>query len=92
VSAEREMLTQLQGGCTAPIGAHAEIRRTSTGDERLVLLGLLADPTGTKMYRASHEVAADEAIMLGRAMAATLLETGGESVLAAMRSADGDGR
>lgn len=90
VTAEREMLLQLQGGCLAPIGAHAEIRRTSNGDDRLVLLGMLADPTGTRLYRASHEVAADEATMLGRAMAATLMETGGEAVLTAIREAGGD--
>ncbi len=92
VAAEREMLRQLQGGCTAPIGAHAEIRRAATGDDRLVLLGMLADPSGSRLYRASHEVAADESTMLGRAMAATLLESGGEQVLAAMRAAESEQR
>jgi hydroxymethylbilane synthase len=76
VAAERELLTQLQGGCTAPIGAHAEVRRAAGGEDRLVLLGMLSDPSGTSLHRASHETGADEAIMLGRAMAATLMAAG----------------
>ena len=86
VAAERELLLQLQGGCTAPIGAHAELRVTAAGEERLVLLGLLADPSGTKLYRASHETAPSEARMLGRAMAATLLEAGGSAVVERLRA------
>ncbi len=81
VAAERELLMQLQGGCTAPIGAHAELRTTSTGEERLVLLGMVSDPSGTSLHRASHETGAGDAVMLGRAMAATLLEAGGERIL-----------
>ncbi|MCC5948187.1 MAG: hydroxymethylbilane synthase [Nitriliruptoraceae bacterium] len=86
VVAERELLRQLQGGCTAPIGAHAEVRRTADGTERLVLLGLLSDPSGTSLYRASHETTPEEAVTLGRAMAATLLEAGGGAVLERMRA------
>jgi len=81
VTAERELLLQLQGGCTAPIGAHAELRTTATGEQRLVLLGMVSDPSGTSMHRASHETGADDAVMLGRAMAATLLEAGGADIL-----------
>ena len=85
VAAERELLLQLQGGCTAPIGAHAEMRTTADGDQRLVLLGLLADPNGTHLHRASHETGAEDATVLGRAMAATLLEAGGDAVLDRLR-------
>lgn len=81
VAAERELLMQLQGGCTAPIGAHAELRTTSDGEERLVLLGMVSDPSGTSLHRASHETGAQDAVMLGRAMAATLLEAGGDAIL-----------
>lgn len=86
VAAERELLLQLQGGCSAPIGAHAEQRTTATGQRRLVLLGMVADPNGTRLYRASHETGADDAITLGRAMAATLLEAGGDRILATLRA------
>ncbi|MEX1163878.1 MAG: hydroxymethylbilane synthase [Nitriliruptor sp.] len=86
VTAEREMLAHLQGGCTAPIGAHAEVRSGPTGEKRIELLGLLSDPNGTNLYRASHETGASEPELLGRVMAATLLEAGGGEVLARMRA------
>jgi hydroxymethylbilane synthase len=88
VAAERELLTQLQGGCTAPIGAHAQLLPGPSGQHRLELLGMLSDPTGTRLYRASHETGADEPHLLGRVMAATLLEAGGLEVLERLR-ADG---
>lgn len=87
VGAERELLRVLEGGCTAPIGAHAEVRRSSAGDDRLVLLGMVADPNGTHLHRASHETAADQPEKLGRAMAATLLDDGADRTLARMNAA-----
>jgi hydroxymethylbilane synthase len=86
VTAEREMLLQLQGGCTAPIGAHAEVKLGPTGEKRIELLGLLSDPNGTNLYRASHETGASEPQLLGRVMAATLLEAGGDAVLDRLRA------
>ncbi|MFA9432684.1 hydroxymethylbilane synthase [Egicoccus sp. AB-alg2] len=85
VTAERELLLQLQGGCTAPIGAHASLLPGPSGQDRLELLGMLSDPSGTRLYRASHETAADEPTLLGRVMAATLLEAGGQQVLERLR-------
>jgi hydroxymethylbilane synthase len=89
VTAEREMLLQLQGGCTAPIGAHAEVKVGPTGEKRVELLGLLSDPNGTNLYRASHETGASEPQLLGRVMAATLLEAGGGQVLERLRATPG---
>jgi hydroxymethylbilane synthase len=86
ITAEREMLLQLQGGCTAPIGAHAEVKLGPTGEKRIELLGLLSDPNGTNLYRASHETGASEPQLLGRVMAATLLEAGGDAVLDRLRA------
>ncbi len=86
VSAERELLLHLQGGCTAPIGAHATVHAGPTGHDRVELLGMLADPSGTRLLRASHETGADEPQLLGRAMAATLLEAGGTDILATMKA------
>lgn len=71
VTAERAMLAALEGGCTAPIGAHAELRQHPDGD-RLVLLGMLAETGGGRLRRASHETGADNPTTLGRAMAASL--------------------
>ena len=79
VAAERAFLAALAGGCTAPIGALA----------RLVRGGLVADPTGTRVLRASHEAATSAVEDLGRTLAATLLGQGGDEILAAL---DRDGR
>jgi hydroxymethylbilane synthase len=88
LTAERELLRALEGGCTAPIGAHAEVITGPTGEPRLQLLGMLSDPGGTNLYRASHETGLDEPEMLGRVMAVTLREAGGEQVLERLRAAN----
>ncbi|MFP4235365.1 MAG: hypothetical protein ACLFUG_10585 [Nitriliruptoraceae bacterium] len=74
LEAELELLRQLSRDDDPLVGAHAEVRRSTTGQHRLVLLGLLTDATGSRRARASHETAPEEAVTLGRAMAATLLE------------------
>lgn len=74
LEAERELWRQLSQDDDPPVGAHAEMRISVTGQSRLVLLGLLTDASGSRRARASHETAPEEAVTLGRAMAATLLE------------------
>lgn len=78
VIAERTMLATLQGGCTAPIGAHARFVDVPGEGRRLELLGMLADPNGTDLYRASHRAAVTEPELLGRTLATTLAEEGAE--------------
>lgn len=74
VAAEREMLLHLGGGCTSPIGASAHIIPGATeGEERIELLGMLSDPNGTRLFRASHQAATTEPELLGRTLAATLI-------------------
>lgn len=85
VRAERALLARLQGGCTAPIGAHASM----LGDDRMELLGMVSDPGGTHLHRASHQAAADQPEMLGRTLAETLLDAGGREVLDRLRQRDG---
>lgn len=84
VRAERALLARLQGGCTAPIGAHASL----LGDGRMELLGMVSDPGGTHLHRASHQAAADQPEMLGRTLAETLLEAGGREVMERLRERD----
>lgn len=74
LDAERELWRQLSQDDDPLVGAHAELRVSATGQPRLVLLGLRTDATGSRSARASHETAPEEAVTLGRAMAATLLE------------------
>ncbi|MBW3658330.1 MAG: hydroxymethylbilane synthase [Actinobacteria bacterium] len=74
VTAERELLAHLGGGCTSPIGAHAElVPGESDGTRRIELLGMMSDPNGTRLFRASHQAAASEPELLGRTLAASLI-------------------
>jgi hydroxymethylbilane synthase len=84
VRAERAFLTALAGGCTAPIGALATLRTGTPTDGRVELLGLVADPNGTTVLRASHEAAPNAVDDLGRTLAATLLEQGADDILGAL--------
>lgn len=71
VRAERGLLADLEGGCTAPIGAHAHI----VGDgptPQVELLGLLSDESGTNLARASHRGAVTELPELAAAVASSL--------------------
>lgn len=86
VAAERALLAALEGGCTAPIGAHAEILPAGSGNRQLELLGLLADPSGTRVLRASHHGSVEQPELLGETLAATLAVEG-EDVLERLRSA-----
>lgn len=78
VTAERWLLTALGGGCTAPIGAHAHLVDGPDGRPRLELLGMLADPNGTRLERASHQAAVTEPERLGTALAETLRTAAGD--------------
>ena len=81
VTAERAFLAALAGGCTAPIGALARISQGDVEQGRVELLGLVADPSGTRVLRASHEAATTAVVELGRTLAATLLGQGGDEIL-----------
>lgn len=80
VTAERWLLIGLGGGCTSPIGAHAHVVQGPDGQDRLELLGMLSDPTGTRLERASHQAAMTEPEMLGQTLAATLRDAVGDVV------------
>ena len=82
VTAERVFLQMLQGGCTAPIGAHAELLGAGPGGaRRMELLGMLSDPGGTRMLRASAQAAETEPEKLAQALALQLLDDGGDRIV-----------
>ena len=80
--AERAMLAALEAGCSAPVGALAEVVEDLDGDDRIVyrlsLRGVAAAGTGaaTTLVRASATGDLNEGEQLGRALAAELLELG----------------
>jgi hydroxymethylbilane synthase len=87
VTAERAMLAALEAGCSAPIGALAEVVEDwETGPdgidrviESLSLRGIAATTDGA-ILRASILGKTSEAESLGRALAAELLDLGAESL------------
>jgi hydroxymethylbilane synthase len=90
VTAERALLAALEAGCSAPVGALAEVVEdwesgpdgTDHVIEMLSLRGVAATTDGA-LVRASILGKTTEAESLGRALAAELLDLGAESLPAA---------
>ncbi|WP_280456620.1 hydroxymethylbilane synthase [Nocardia carnea] len=86
-TAERALLAELEAGCTAPVGAIAEIVESLDDDGRIVeelsLRGCAAAVDGSDVIRASTVGAPAQAAELGRALARELLELGARELLAA---------
>ncbi|MFI5714414.1 hydroxymethylbilane synthase [Nocardia sp. NPDC051750] len=87
VTAERALLAELEAGCTAPVGAIAEIVESLDDDGRIVeelsLRGCAAALDGSDVIRASTVGAPEQAAELGRALARELLDLGAHELLAA---------
>jgi hydroxymethylbilane synthase len=85
VVAERALLAELEAGCTAPIGALAEVVESLDDDGRIVdelsLRGCAAAVDGSEVLRASIVGAPERAADLGRALARELLELGARELL-----------
>jgi hydroxymethylbilane synthase len=71
VLAERQLLATLEAGCTAPVGALAEVVEGEDGPE-LWLRGALGQEGGVRRLSANGPV--DDPVGLGRALAHELLE------------------
>ena len=71
VTAERQLLATLEAGCTAPVGALAEVVEGEDGPE-LWLRGALGQEDGVRRLSANGPV--DDPVGLGRALANELLE------------------
>jgi hydroxymethylbilane synthase len=70
VTAERSLLTALEVGCSAPMGAYA------VGASQLRMQAAVMSRDGTRMLRAHGTAPADGARRLGRDLAAELLRSG----------------
>ena len=80
-SAERALLAALEGGCQIPIGALALV-----DEDGLTLYGLVADVDGERVLRDSENGSLDDAVEVGRRLAARLVEMGAGEVLARIRA------
>lgn len=91
VIAERSLLAELQAGCTAPVGAIAEVVESLDDDGRIVdelsLRGCAAAVDGSDVLRASVVGAPERAAELGRELARELLDLGARELLSTPESA-----
>lgn len=75
VTAERALLSVLEGGCQVPIGAYAQMEGTS-----IHLRAIVASPDGQRVVRDS--LCGQEPIALGRELGRRLLAAGAREILA----------
>ena len=80
VVAERALLAALEAGCTAPVGALAQVAEGDDGLE-IYLRGLVAAVDGTDAVRLSATGPTSEAAEVGRRLAAELLDLGASHLM-----------
>jgi hydroxymethylbilane synthase len=84
VDAERALLAALEAGCTAPVGALAEVAEGDDGSE-LFLRGLVAAVDGTDVVRRSATGPTSDATGVGTRLAAELLDLGAADLMGVTR-------
>jgi hydroxymethylbilane synthase len=87
VAAERALLAALEAGCTAPVGALAEVAEGDAGPE-ISLRGVVAALDGSDAVRLSATGPLDDADGLGRHLAAELLDRGAAALMGPDQTAD----
>lgn len=81
VTAERTLLATLEAGCSAPVGALAEVAWGDDGDE-LWLRAVVADPSGSPSIRLSAIGVPSDAAALGHRLATEMLTEGADQIMA----------
>jgi hydroxymethylbilane synthase len=84
VDAERALLSALEAGCTAPVGALAEVAEGDDGSE-LFLRGLVAAVDGTDVVRLSATGPISDPQGVGSRLAAELLDLGAADLMGVAR-------
>ena len=85
VTAERSLLATLEAGCSAPVGALAEIAWGDDGDE-LWLRAVVGDPSGAPTIRLSATGLPEQAAAVGERLAAEMLAEGADALMASVIS------
>ncbi|CAN5581679.1 hydroxymethylbilane synthase [soil metagenome] len=80
VTAERALLAALEAGCTAPVGAYAEVAEGEEHTE-LYLRAVVASPDGSATVRLSATGPVDDAEGVGRRLAAEMLADGAAALM-----------
>lgn len=81
VTAERALLAALEAGCTAPVGALAEVVEGADGGLEISLRAVVASPDGAVVLRQSLVGPADDPVGLGLRLATLLLEDGAAALV-----------
>lgn len=76
VQAERALLAALEAGCTAPVGALAEVAEGDDGDSEIYLRGMAAALDGSELVRRSATGPTSAPGEVGHRLAAELLDLG----------------
>jgi hydroxymethylbilane synthase len=76
VSAEREFLRRMGGGCNVPLAAHASVRQNS-----IHIDGLVCSPDGRNLVRDSVDHEIGNAVEAGKILAERILASGGRCIL-----------
>ncbi len=81
VAAERALLIALEAGCSAPVGALAEITDDPDGSLEVFLRGSVTAVDGSDAVRLSTTGPATDAESIGRRLAALLIANGAEKMM-----------
>ncbi|HFS67880.1 MAG TPA: hydroxymethylbilane synthase [Flavobacteriia bacterium] len=75
-SIERDFLNELEGGCSAPIGALAKIK-----NNMVYFTGSLTSPNGENHLEIKREISLDKITNFGRVCAQEILKNGGKEIM-----------
>jgi hydroxymethylbilane synthase len=81
VAAERALLATLEAGCSAPIGALADVSMGDDGEDELYLRAIVAALDGQRSIRLSTTGPLAQARELGNRLAADLLQAGAADLI-----------
>jgi hydroxymethylbilane synthase len=81
VAAERVLLADLEAGCTAPVGALADVAEGDDGAEEIYLRGVVADLAGTRAIRLSATGPRSDAVEIGHRLARDLIAAGAADLI-----------
>ncbi|HEU5269638.1 MAG TPA: hydroxymethylbilane synthase [Jatrophihabitans sp.] len=85
VAAERALLAGLEAGCSAPVGALAEVSEDDDGREEIFLRGSVTAIDGRDAVRLSVTGERATAEQIGRRLAAELIELGANRMMGSFR-------
>ncbi|WP_167006064.1 hydroxymethylbilane synthase [Mumia sp. ZJ430] len=83
VTAERSLLASLEAGCSAPVGAWAEVV-DDDGTPQLWLRAFVGDPSGAPSIRLSATGSVQDPVGIGERLAAEMLAEGADSLMRAV--------